>query len=147
MRDSIQVYADDFKIASEFNVKILLSVGEFHGNTMQTDNFGKIAANEQSRASFAERMAEFIFKHNLGGIVVNWLAPGCIKVILENCSSHLFFVGIFWEQLQCAGGSSTDKINYPKLLQELRRVLKPDMEIIITLPYSRDWWIGDEEQK
>jgi len=76
------VYQDDFKIAAEFKVKILLAVGEFHGYTFQTDNFSKIAATEQSRKNFAERMADFISKHNLAGIVVNWLSPGCIKVIL-----------------------------------------------------------------
>ncbi|XP_063232762.1 probable chitinase 10 [Bacillus rossius redtenbacheri] len=80
--------------------KVLLALGGWTDSS--GDKYSRLVGDGTSRRKFVTTTVAFLRRHSFAGLHLDWTYPGC------------------W-QSNCAKGSASDRPNFTKLLQELRR--------------------------
>ncbi len=104
-------------------IKILFSVGGWGSG-----GFSPMAASAEGRRRFAESCLEFVKKHSLDGIDIDWEYPG-----------------IDWAGIEA---SSDDKVNFTLVLKEIRRAFDHSNipNLMLTIAVGNDQYFIDNTE-
>ena len=104
-------------------LKVSIAIGGWVDS--EGDKYSRMVNNQTSRTKFIESVVQFINKHKFDGLDLDWEYPKC------------------W-QADCQAGPFSDKINFAKLVRELRSAFNRELRpLLLSAAVGASQYIGD----
>ncbi|XP_059477308.1 probable chitinase 10 [Neocloeon triangulifer] len=100
------------KYCKVFDMKVLIEIGSWDGQSFAPKQFSRMAKNKTARELFVNNTLGLMQRYEIDGIFLRWLYPVCWFVV-------------------CTNGPGVDKPNFSLLLKYMNKIIRSESKLVI----------------